>query len=202
MVPAQVKELLLQALEHEKGGILVYRAALECVREEDLRTEWQGYLEETTRHVEVLERTCRALTLDPTEVTPGCEIVRHLGQALVEAIRMAKKAGDAMAAELVACDCVVLAETKDHANWQLIGECAKNLEKIDKATAAALTQAYDEIEDQEDEHLYHSRGWGRELHLQALGLNAVLPPPEQKRDVRSAIAAARAEKNVERQRQH
>jgi rubrerythrin len=202
MVPAQVKELLLQALEHERGGILVYRTALECVREADLRTEWQGYLEETTRHVEVLEQTCRTLTLDPTEVTPGCEIVRHVGQALVEAMRMAKKAGDPMAAELVACDCVVLAETTDHANWQLIGECAKNLDKVDKATAAALTQAYDEVEDQEDEHLYHSKGWGRELHLQALSLHAVLPPPEEKRDVRNAIAAARAEKSAKRQHKH
>ncbi len=202
MVSAQVKELLLRALEHERGGILVYRAALECVREQDLRTEWQAYLEETLRHVEVLEQTCRALNLDPTEITPGCEIVRHLGRALVEAMGMAKKAGDPMSAELVACDCVVLAETKDHANWQLIGECARNLDKIDKATAAALTRAYDEIEDQEDEHLYHSKGWGRELHLQALGLHAVIPPPEEKRDVRSAAAAARAEKSAKRQHRH
>lgn len=202
MVSAQVKELLLQSLEHEKGGVMVYRAALECVREEELRTEWQAYLEETTRHVEVLERTCRTLTLDPTEVTSGCEIARHLGQALVDAIQMARKAGDPMAAELVACDCVMLAETKDHANWQLIGQCAKNLEKSDKATAAALMQAYEEIEDEEGERLYHSKGWRRELHLQALGLHAVLPPPAEKRDVRNAIAAAHAEKSAEHQHRH
>lgn len=202
MVPAQVKELLLQTLAHERGGVAVYRMAIECARDDDLRREWREYLKETTRHVEVLEQTCRALTLDCTETTPGCEIVRHLGQALLEAMRMAKKAGEPMAAELVACDCVVLAETRDHANWQLIGECARNLGKIDKATAAALTQAYDEIEDEEDEHLYHSRGWGRELHLQALGLQAVLPPPEEKRDVRNAIAAARAEKSARRQHRH
>jgi hypothetical protein len=30
MVPAQLKELLLQSLEHERGGVLVYQTALEC----------------------------------------------------------------------------------------------------------------------------------------------------------------------------
>lgn len=202
MVPAQVKELLLQTLEHERSGLALYRMAIACARDEDLRSEWRDDLNETARHVEILERTCRALTLDCTETTPGCEIVRHLGRALLEALRMAKKALDPMSAELVACDCVVLAETGNHANWQLIGECARTLDKIDKATAAALTHAYDEIEDEEDERLYHSRGWGRELHLQALGLHAVLPPPEEKRDVRNAIAAARAEKSARRQHRH
>ncbi|MGE4063528.1 MAG: hypothetical protein AB7E79_09185 [Rhodospirillaceae bacterium] len=202
MISAQMKELLLQALEHERGGVLVCRTALECVREDELRKEWEEYLEQTTNHVEVLERTCRALNLDPTEMTPGCEVVRHLGKALVEAMEMARKAGDPMAAELVACDCVVLAETKDHANWQLIGGCVSAMEQSDKEIAGALKLAHDEVEDEEDEHLYHSKGWGRELHLQALGFTAILPPPEEKRDVRNAIAAARAEKSARRQHKH
>lgn len=200
MISAQMKELLLQSLEHERGGVLVYRTALECVREDELRVEWENYLEQTTTHVDVLERTCRALSLDPTEMTPGCDIVRQLGQSLVTAMQTARTAGDPLAAELVACDCVILAETKDHANWQLIGECAANLK--DKEVAAALRLAYEQVEDDEDEHLYHSKGWGRELHLQALGLNAVIPPPEEKRDVRNAIAAARAEKSAKRQHKH
>jgi hypothetical protein len=48
-------------------------------------------------------------------------------------------------------------------------------------------------EDQEDEHLYHSRGWCRELWIDSLGMKAVLPPPEEKRHVKTAIGAARAE---------
>ena len=31
MVSPQLKELLLQSLTHELGGVLVYRTALECV---------------------------------------------------------------------------------------------------------------------------------------------------------------------------
>jgi hypothetical protein len=37
----------------------------------------------------------------------------------------ALKAGNPVAAELVACECVVLAETKDHANWELITKVAE-----------------------------------------------------------------------------
>lgn len=104
-------------------------------------------------------------------------------------MKMALAAGDPPAAELVACDCVVLAETKDHANWELIGECAKAL---DGAAAAALQSAYEQVEDEEDEHLYHTKGWCRELWLDSLGLKAVLPPPEERKDVKTAIDAAKA----------
>ena len=44
----------------------------------------------------------------------------------------------------------------------------------------------------EDEHLYHTTGWCRELWIQSLGLPAVLPPPEEEKDVKTAIGAARA----------
>ena len=31
MANAQLRELLLQSLKHERGGVLVYQTALECV---------------------------------------------------------------------------------------------------------------------------------------------------------------------------
>jgi hypothetical protein len=44
----------------------------------------------------------------------------------------------------------------------------------------------------EDEHVYHSAGWCRELWIKSLGMKAVLPPPEEEKDVKTAIGAARA----------
>ena len=49
------------------------------------------------------------------------------------------------------------------------------------------------MEDEEDHHIYHSKGFCRELWIQSLGLPAVLPPPEEQKHVESAIGAARAE---------
>lgn len=187
MITTQVRELLLQSLTHERGGVLVYRTALECARNEDLREEWKEYLQQTDKHVEILTGACTSLGIDPGEMTPGCKVVEHTGKALVVTMKMAL-AADPAAAELVACDCVVLAETKDHANWQLIGECAK---AIEGDAGTVLKAAYEQVEDQEDEHLYHTKGWCRELWLQSLGLDARLPPPEEERDVKDAVAAAK-----------
>ena len=191
MVSAQLKELLMQSLVHERGGVLVYETALECAINKDLRDEWTEYHTQTVKHVEVLTDVCTALGLDPGEMTPGCKVVQHTGKSLVVAMKMALAEGKAAAAELTACEAVVLAETKDHADWELIGECAKGL---DGEPGRILQAAYDEIEDEEDEHLYHTKGWCRELWLKSLGLKSVLPPPEEKKNARSASTAEAAKK--------
>ena len=91
----------------------------------------------------------------------------------------------------MASECVVHAETKDHLNWELLGEAARGLKGED---AKAVKDALSEVEEQEDEHLYHSTGWCRELWIESLGLPAILPPPEEEKDVKTAIGAARAKK--------
>ncbi|MCY3001205.1 MAG: hypothetical protein NTV21_05320 [Planctomycetota bacterium] len=51
----QVTELVCQALEHELGGVQIYRMALKCVQNDELREEWQEFSEATATHVEKLE---------------------------------------------------------------------------------------------------------------------------------------------------
>ena len=194
----QLKELLLQSLEHERGGVEVYTTALQCAVNDDLKKEWSEYLEQTQRHVQIVEGVCRKLEIDPEEATPGREIVHDLGMALVAAMNAAQGAGNPADAQIVACECVTLAETKDHADWELLGKCAKALSGAEQE---ALMEAYDEVEDQEDEHLYHTKGWCRELWLESLGLAAVLPPPQERKHVTTAIGAAQAEQESELSRQ-
>jgi hypothetical protein len=191
MNTAQLKEHLLQSLVHERGGTLVYKTALACTVNDDLHAEWERYLEQTQNHVVILTELCQKMGWDPGEMTPGCKIIQRNGMALVRAMEMARAEGDVAAAELVACDSVLLAETKDHANWQIICECAKS---ADGASGDSLKAACKQVEGQEDEHLHHTQGWGRELRLQALGLKAVLPPPEERQDVKSASEAQDARK--------
>jgi rubrerythrin len=190
MEKEMVKELLLQSLEHEKGGVKIYETALKCAINEDLKEEWERYHQETERHVQILQDVCLQMQLDPEEQTPGRKIVHDLGMAYVAAMEAALGSGDQEAAQCVACECVTLAELTDHTNWELIGEVAK---KMSGAEGKALKEAHQEVEDQEDEHYYHSKGWLRELSLESLGLKAVLPPPEEKKHVKTAIGAARAE---------
>lgn len=51
----QLHELLYQALETELGGEQVYKAAISCANNADLKKEWEGYLEETLTHQQVLK---------------------------------------------------------------------------------------------------------------------------------------------------
>lgn len=192
MEALQSKELILQSLEHERGSVKVYETALECVIHEDLKGEWEKYLQQTRNHVRVLTELCNELQLNPEEKTPGTRIVHEMSASLESAMREALSAGEPQAAQLVACECIVLAETKDHLDWELIGVVGRSLKGTE---AKALKGAYEEIEEEEDEHLYHGRGWCRELWLESLGLEAVLPPPEEKKHVKDAIAAARTEKS-------
>jgi hypothetical protein len=64
--------------------------------------------------------------------------------------------------------------------------------KLKGAEAKALKDGHEKVEEEEDEHLYHTTGWTRELWIESLGLPAVLPPPEEEKDVKTAIGAARA----------
>jgi len=191
MKDKQVRELLYQALETEIGGVQVYTTALRCVENDDLKEEWEEYLEQTKNHVTIMEDVLTKLELDPTEETPGRKVVRTIGEALVEAMEMALADGQPGAAQLVAAEAVVLAETKDHQNWHLIGEVSKT---VNGEVAKVLKEAYDEVEHEEDEHYYHTKGWARELWIESLGMKAVLPPPEEVKQVETAIGAARAEK--------
>jgi len=193
----QLQALLLESLEHERGGVKVYEAAIRCATSEDLKHEWSNYLEQTHTHVQMLEQILRTFEIDPEQPSPGREIVRSLGNALVAAMDKAMAGGNPTAAQIVACECVVLAETKDHLNWELLTKCVAELKGAQKR---ALEEACEIVEEQEDEHLYHSRGYCRELWLDSLGLPAVLPPPEETQHVRSAISAAQAQQQSERNR--
>lgn len=189
MKDQQLHELLYQSLETESGGIEIYRTAVRCALNGDLKKEWEEYLGQTQQHEVVLRTLMKELKLDVDAETPGRTVVRHIGESLVKAMEMALEAGTPEAAQLVATECVVLAETKDHHNWELIGQCAK---KAKGSLKKALEAAHSEVEDEEDEHLYHTTGWSRELWIESLGLPAVIPPPEEEKEVKTAIGAARA----------
>jgi hypothetical protein len=180
----QLNELVYQMLETEMGGVEVYRTAIRCATNDDLKKEWQKYLGQTENHVEVVRDLMGELGLDPSIETPGRRVVRHTGESLVKAMEMALTEGEPEAAQIVAAECVVLAETKDHLNWELLGQVAKKTKGEEKKI---LEAAQEKVEEEEDEHLYHTAGWARELWIEFLGMPAVMPPPEEEKDVKTAI---------------
>ncbi len=189
-IKKQMHELLYQALETERGGIKIYETALTCAENKELKGEWEECLEQTRTHEQLLLTVFEELGLNPDTATPGRDVVAHIGNSLVTAMEMAKANGTAAAAQLVSGECVVLAETRDHQNWELIGHLAEHGQGEE---TSALKTAYEAVGQDEEHHLYHTRGFTRELWIESLGLPAVLPPPEEVKKVETAIGAARAE---------
>lgn len=119
-------------LATEQGGVKVYETALRCVQNDELKEEWEKYLAETTQPVEIVTGLIERFAGDPDAESPGRLVVRHIGLSLVKAMEMALKAGGPPeAAQLVAAECVVEAETKDHLNWELLGEAARGPRRRD-----------------------------------------------------------------------
>jgi len=171
----RVKDLLLRALETEICGQELYGLALHCAANGKLKEDWDRYLAETCRHEAILRDLLAMLDIDAEEETLGRRIARQQGESLAMAMEMALDARNAETAQLVAAECVVLAETADQHHWKLIGTLAR---KAIGQQHRALQRAHALVEQEEDTHLLLSRGWRRELWLDALGLRAVLPPPE------------------------
>ncbi len=187
---SHLEELLYQAMETELAGERLYEIAVESAVNADLKEEFQKYLGETRTHQEILGRVFEAAGLDVEADSPGRQVVRQKGESLVAAVRAAQQANDPKIAELVAAESVVEAESKDHQNWELL---ARMVEYVDGELREVLSEAYDEVGEQEAHHLFHTMGWARELWLDYLGVEAALPPPEEEMQVATQIGAGRAE---------
>jgi rubrerythrin len=61
----ELNDLLYQALETEQGGVQIYETALRCVVNDQLKQEWEEYLEQTQNHVRVVEELITEMGLDP-----------------------------------------------------------------------------------------------------------------------------------------
>jgi len=188
----QLNHLLDETLKTEIGGVQVYENAIQCAVNDELKGEWQKYLGQTQKHEQIVRGLFEKFGLDAEAETAGRKVVPHIGESLVKAMQMAREAGEPDAAQIVAAECVVEAETKDHLNWELLAQVAEKSKGDDRKI---LRDALDQVENEEDEHLYHTTGWSRELWIQSLGLPAVIPPPEEEKGVKTAIGAARAKQN-------
>src|SRR4029453_8821040 len=100
----EIENLLYEALETEIGGVQVYTNAVRSAQNDELKEEWEKYLQQTMRHEEILREVFETVGLDPEKETPGRKVVRHIGESLVQAMQMAQSEGEPEAAQIVAAE--------------------------------------------------------------------------------------------------
>jgi rubrerythrin len=148
---ALTADLLSACLAHERCGVHLYRSVAMRTTMEELRDRYEHFGEETLEHVRLLEELITATGGDPMFVSPSARATEKAGAGLVETTYLLDGSIDANTAEVAMLEAVVLAETKDHANWELLAQLAAAINPGDVRTRLEAVSA--EVLAQEEEHL-------------------------------------------------
>lgn len=146
---------LSEFLMVEQGGLQLYRVLAERTQLDELRQKYVEFGEETSRHRQILASMIQQLGGDPGYVSPLAKVAQVRAENMLSLALVTDGLSPAEM-EAVGLECVLLAETKDHADWELLSLL---IEKMPAGKEReSMVSAVQEVESQEDEHL----GWARE----------------------------------------
>jgi rubrerythrin len=144
-----LRDKLSEFLAVERGGIALYSAALRLIFDCEVSRRFKLFSEQTRQHERILLAVIEAVGMDRTYVSAEAATAQQKADALLKTVRA--RAITARTAELNAIENIVLAETKDHTDWEFLGKIARQCE--DPKLREVLQPAVSEVEPQESEHL-------------------------------------------------
>jgi rubrerythrin len=152
-------DLLSAFLAHEQAGFRLYRVIAEKTQNPMLARKYREFGQETEEHIRILSDLIARLGGDKMYVSPAARMTELVGSKLLETSLVAGSA-DIMTLELTMLETVVLAETKDQANWSFLSQLAQDLPDSD--AKQAIQTAVAQVEPQEDNHL----SWAKDTWTQ------------------------------------
>jgi rubrerythrin len=156
---------LSEFLAVEQGGKKIYQRALQMARDPEVQKKFQIFYEQTIKHEEILSRIIRELGGDPTWMSPTAQLAEAKAAGLLRTLDQTEGLTPKQV-ELNAMENVVLAEAKDHADWELLGKIAR--QTTDSTLSKILKPAVDEVEPEEDQHLNWTKTQMAQLSMDAL----------------------------------
>ena len=190
---------LSEFLVVEQCGFELYKVVAARSTTPELKQKYDEFGRETAHHREVLLRLIERLGGDPSYISPPARIAQFKAAKLLESA-LAVDGLSQPEIEMSDLENVLLAETKDHADWHLLSEIAKQMaspsmmEKLQEPTMQmqggmptnlsmvdmqqAIQAAVDEVEDEEDEHLEWARETLTRMCLE-MAMNGPAPSPER-----------------------
>jgi rubrerythrin len=157
-------DVLSEFLAVEVGGQKLYEKALGLVSDSEVRTKFREFHRQTIKHQKVLTDVIHRLGGNTRAQSPTAKVATEKAQALLRSMDRNGLSKDQ--AELNAIENIVLAETKDHADWELIGKIAR--QATEDRLREVLGAAASEVEREEEEHLNWTRKKLGELQMEAL----------------------------------
>jgi rubrerythrin len=174
---AFLADLLSAVLTHERCGRHLYRSLEGRTTNPILQGKYREFGAETERHVDLLETLVAGGGGNPSYLSPLARAVEGTDSNLLQSTFLLRGSIDLAAAEMAMLDAVALAESMDHANWQLM---AKVSEQLPPGTLREQFQAaVDEVQPQEDDHLTWALETKERLTLLQLSPNEASSLDEQ-----------------------
>ena len=140
-----LRDFLSEMLAVEKGGVKLYERALSDLEHSELEDKLKEFLQQTHRHVEVCTSMLELAGGDSNYQSPGAQAADHKATGLITAEVPPKMLDQNNVENLV------LAETKDHWNWEMLASIAPKIG--DPELKRAATKAVSEVRRQEKTHL-------------------------------------------------
>jgi rubrerythrin len=166
--PPFIADFLSMALAHEQCGRHLYNAVSAQTANPILQRRYQEFGRETTEHIGILQELITTLGGDPGYVSPSARATEKLDAGAVEATFVLDGSIDIMTKELLMLDAVLLAETVDHGNWELIEELG---EKLEGPAQEAVQAACAKVRPQEDDHVK----WAHQMRKRMVMMQATRP---------------------------
>jgi len=142
---------LSEILTHERCGTHLYRSVAARSLNPMLKRKYEEFGAQTLRHAELLEELITTMGGDPQYVSPAARAIQGSDTKLIESTWALEGSVDVMTAEAVMLTAVFIAESVDHANWQLLSSMVPELPE--GAMRDTFQRIVDEVEADEDEHL-------------------------------------------------
>jgi rubrerythrin len=140
-----LRDFLSEMLAVEKGGVKLYERALSDLEHSELEDKLNEFLQQTNRHVELCTSMLEAAGGDADYMSPGAQAADHKAKGLISAEVPPKMLDQNNIENLV------LAETKDHWNWEMLASVAPKIGDTELKRLA--TKAISEVRRQEKSHL-------------------------------------------------
>lgn len=152
----------------EQGGEKLYRKALDQLEHDELRRQLERFHEQTERHVELCIEMMRAAGIEQDYMSPTAKAAEQKAEGLlsteVEAdiaqtppVISAREGSERDFNQLTSLrdqnniENLVLAETKDHWNWEMLSSIAGKIRE--RELKNVVRKAVSEVRKQERDHL-------------------------------------------------
>jgi rubrerythrin len=157
--PDWLKDFLSEMLTVERGGVQLYQKALSELEHSELKEQLIVFLHQTERHVELCTDMLTAAGGDSEYRSPGARAADHKANGL-----MSTKVPPELV-ELNNIENLVLAETKDHWNWETLASVISAI--MDPQLKRLAKRATAEVRRQEKSHLNWSEQTLTKLAMEA-----------------------------------